>query len=328
MLAHGGRSVHAKRILRGYYDAAGRPDLTSASLPKSVLAWLATMPMLASEVIRSARSEDGTEKILVGYADGARVESVLMPDYRPDRAAGCLSTQVGCAMNCGFCATGVQGFSRNLSAGEIVEQYLHLKRASIAIGRRLSTVVLMGMGEPLLNLANVARAVDLLAGETTGHLGHRQITVSTVGPLSQLRDFVDMRLNVQLAISLHAPDEMLRGKLIPIAQKNPIAEILDLAQAHQANTGRVAIVQYCLLEGVNDSDEHAHALARLMNGRQMHVNLLTYNDTGQGYAPATPERVDRFLIILRDHRLVAHTRRSRGSDIAAACGQLRADARP
>jgi 23S rRNA (adenine2503-C2)-methyltransferase len=320
---------HACRLLRDYYENAGQvsPDL---EIPKSLRARLgADLPLFSSSVARCAASEDGTRKLLISLADGAKVESVLMPDIRDDRAAGCLSTQVGCAMACDFCATGMQGFTRNLSPGEIVEQFLHLKRVALDMGRRLHTIVLMGMGEPLLNLENVIKAIRLIADPRTGQLGWRQVTLSTVGLQSQLRQFVETKLNIQLAISLHAPDDQLRAKLIPIARAHPISPILDLAQEHQANTGRVSIIQYCLLGGVNDSDEQAHALGRLLEGRRMHLNLLSYNATGRPFAPSAPDRISRFLDIVREHRIVAHLRKSRGQDIAAACGQLRqAQSRP
>ena len=321
--------LHARRLLRQFYDAAGQMDLASPAklhhaLPKALRERIGReLPLLGTTVVDSSCADDGTTKLLVRAEDGAMVESVLMPDFRPDRAAGCLSTQVGCAMACDFCATGQQGFSRNLTAGEIVEQFLHLKHLAAQQGRRLATIVLMGMGEPLLNLANVVSAIRLIAGDDTGHLGWRQITLSTVGLVQQLREFVDLRLNVQLALSLHAPDDETRATIIPMARRYQIVDLLELAQEHQRNTGRVTIIQYCLLEQVNDSDGHATRLARLLAGRQMHVNLLSYNATGQPYRAASPERLDRFINILRDHRLVAHTRRSRGDEIAAACGQLR-----
>lgn len=323
-------AIHARRLLRWYYDSSGEVDLHRPArqhhaLPKALVACIEKdLPLSSTHVVRISEASDGTVKLLVSTHDGALVESVLMPDFRPDRAAGCISTQVGCAMACDFCATGLQGFSRNLSAGEIVEQFLHLKRDAKRLSRRLSTIVLMGMGEPLLNLENVVKAIGLMASDEAGHLGWRQITLSTVGLVPQLRQFVDLRLNVQLALSLHAPDDETRKRIIPMARRYRIADLLELAQEHQANTGRVTTIQYCLLEGVNDSDDHARALATLLAGRQMHVNLLTYNSTGQPYRASSPQRVDAFINILRDHRLVAHTRRSRGDQIAAACGQLTA----
>lgn len=317
---------HARRVLRAYHESAGQLDTSRLGLPRILREHLDSAPLMATRIDRRDVSSDGTQKLLIALADGARVESVLMPDVRPDRAAGCLSTQVGCPVGCDFCATGVQGLSRNLASGEIVEQFLHLKRLAHEAGRRLRTIVLMGMGEPLLNLANVLRAIHILAGNSTAQLGWRQITLSTVGLLPQLRQFVDARLNVQLAISLHAPEDDLRSRLIPLARRFPIAPILSLVREHQANTGRVTIIQYCLLDGVNDRDEHAIALADLLAGERMHVNLLPYNTTGRPFRASPPGRVGQFLALLRDRGVFSHVRRSRGSDIHAACGQLRTTA--
>ena len=320
--------LHAKRLLRQYYDSAAELDLASPArrdraLPKALQKRIAEeLPLFTTTLAECTQADDGTTKLLVRCPDGALVESVLMPEFRLQRAAGCLSTQVGCAMACDFCATGQQGFSRNLSAGEMVEQFLHLKRLSATHKLQLRTLVLMGMGEPLLNLENVAKAIRMIAGEQGGQIGWRHTTLSTVGLTPQLRQFVNMRLNVQLALSLHAPNDDLRGTIIPMARRYPMAELLALAEEHQRNTGRITIIQYCLMEGVNDSDECAQALAALLGERRMHVNLLTYNNTGRSYRASSPERVKGFLTILRDQHLVAHARRSRGDDIAAACGQL------
>ncbi len=316
--------IHAKRLLRAYYDQAGRPALDQVSIAHRLRdRAVAEIPLLATRVVTRSVSADGTLKLLLACPDGAQVESVLMPDYRPDRSAGCLSTQAGCAMACDFCATGVQGFTRNLTTGDIIEQYLALKAESAAVGRILRTIVLMGMGEPLLNLANVTKAIRLLAGDHTAHLGWRQITLSTVGLLPQLQQFVDLKLNVQLALSLHAPDDQLRAQLVPPARRFAIADLLALAQLHQENTGRTTVIQYCLLASVNDSPTQALALAQLLAGRRMHVNLLTYNPTGRPYQSSPPKAIDAFLGTLRSNGIVAHLRRSRGQDIAAACGQLR-----
>lgn len=316
--------IHAKRLLRAYYDQAGRPALDKISISHRLRDRVAAeIPLLTTHVASRSASADGTVKLLVACHDGAEVESVLMPDYRPDRSAGCLSTQAGCAMACDFCATGVQGFTRNLTAGEIIEQFLALKAESAIAGRILRTIVLMGMGEPLLNLTNVVKAIGLLAGDHTAHLGWRQITVSTVGLLPQLQQFVDLKLNVQLALSLHAPDDQLRAQLVPPARRFAISDLLSLAQQHQQNTGRTTVIQYCLLAGVNDSPAQALALAQLLAHRRMHVNLLTYNPTGRPYQSSSPQAIDAFLGTLRNNGIVAHLRRSRGQDISAACGQLR-----
>lgn len=316
--------VHAKKLLRLYYDSAGRPDLNQILLPVRLRERLkAEFATISSQVVRSQRAEDDTQKLLVQFADGAGVESVMMPDFREDRAAGCLSSQVGCAMGCAFCATGQQGFSRNLTPGEIVEQYLHLCQSAQTLGRRLRTIVFMGMGEPLLNLPNVLEAVRRIAADEMGHLGWRQVTVSTVGLVPQMRELIRSGLNIQLAVSLHAPDDELRARLIPVARRYPLQEILAAAQEFQDATGRIVILQYCLLENVNDSPEQATRLAELLTGHRMHVNLLSYNPTGTTYRPSPPDRVDAFVGTLRGRGVVAHVRRSRGKDIAAACGQLR-----
>jgi 23S rRNA (adenine2503-C2)-methyltransferase len=251
-----------------------------------------------------------------------------MPDFRPDRAAGCLSSQVGCAMGCDFCATTKTGFERNLTAGEMVEQFLALRREALAVGRKLQTIVFMGMGEPMLNLDHVLAAIDRLADNRLGALGWRQITVSTVGIVPGIDALTAAGLNVHLAVSLHAPDDATRAQLLPMGKRFPIADILAAADRFQASRGRPVTIQYCLLRGVNDSPDHARTLAAVLGARRMHVNLLRYNPTGLSlrgvaYAPSSDDTADAFAAILREHHLVAHFRRSRGPDIDAACGQLR-----
>ena len=251
-----------------------------------------------------------------------------MPDYHADRAAGCISSQVGCAMGCDFCATTKTGFERNLSAGEIVEQFLALRREALAGGRTLRTLVFMGMGEPMLNLDAVLTAIDRIADNRLGALGWRQITVSTVGIVPGIEALTATGLNVHLAVSLHAPDDATRARLLPMGRRFAIAEILAAADRFQASRGRPVTIQYCLLRGVNDTPEHAHALAGVLGKRRMHVNLLRYNPTGlsllgRSYEPSDDATSDAFASILHGQGLVAHHRRSRGPDIDAACGQLR-----
>jgi 23S rRNA (adenine2503-C2)-methyltransferase len=272
---------------------------------------------------------DGTTKLLLRLGDGRTVEAVLMPDFRADRAAGCLSSQVGCAMGCDFCATTKTGFERNLTAGEIVEQFVALRREAQAVGRKLQTVVFMGMGEPMLNLDAVLAAVRRLAGNDLGALGWRQITVSTVGIVPGMDALTDAGLNVHLAVSLHAPDDATRAQLLPMGRRFLIADILAAADRFQARRGRPVTIQYCLLSGVNDTPEHAHRLATVLGGRRMHVNLLRYNPTGLSlsginYGTSSDETAEAFASVLRSHNVVAHFRRSRGPDIDAACGQLKA----
>ena len=329
-VAWGAKPSHAARVLRAYYAgsgeiaAAGGPALP-AGLATRLRTELAPGPgTLAARQVAT----DGTTKLLLRLGDGRTVESVLMPDFRPDRAAGCLSSQVGCAMGCDFCATTKTGFERNLTAGEIVEQFLALRREARAAGRRLQTVVFMGMGEPLLNLDSVLAAVHRIADNSLGALGWRQVTVSTVGIVPGIDALAASGLNVNLAVSLHAPDDATRAQLLPTGKRFAIADILAAADRFQAARRSPVTIQYCLLKGVNDSAEHARTLASVLGARRMHVNLLRYNPTGLSlrglsYEPASDETAAAFVAELRTRGVVAHFRRSRGPDIDAACGQLR-----
>lgn len=330
----GFKPSHAARVLRAHYAGQGARNSPALRLPQALSQRLQAEigPSAATQVVRQI-AQDGTTKLLLRLADGRTVESVLMPDFRPDRAAGCLSSQVGCAMGCDFCATTKTGFERNLTAGEIVEQFLALRREAQAVGRKLQTVVFMGMGEPLLNLDAVLTAVRRIADNALGALGWRQITVSTVGIVPGIDTLTASGLNVQLAVSLHAPDDETRAKLLPMGRRFPLADILAAVDRFQTNRGRAVTVQYCLLSGVNDSPEHAHRLADLLGTRRLHVNLLHYNPTGLSlrgvsYAPSSEETSEAFAAILTARGLVAHFRRSRGPDIDAACGQLRRRSSP
>jgi 23S rRNA (adenine2503-C2)-methyltransferase len=329
--AWGYKPAHAARVLRMLYAGGGITDSTARRLPRG-LAERLRAEFLASTAPPAARqvAADGTTKLLLRLADGRTVESVLMPGPRADRAAGCLSSQVGCAMGCDFCASTRNGFERNLTAVEIVEQFLALRREAHAIGRRLQTVVFMGMGEPLLNLEAVLPAVHRLADNSYGGLGWRQITVSTVGIVPGIEALTATGLNIQLAVSLHAPDDATRAQLLPVGKRYPIADILAAADRFQARRGRPVTIQYCLLAGVNDSVAQARLLAELIGPRRMHLNILGYHRTGPGlrgiaYEPSSAETAGAFVEVLRSHRIVAHLRRSRGPDIDAACGQLRSD---
>ena len=324
--AHGYPASHAARLVRRCF---GRPIDPHARFPAGLDERLAAaFPGDATTEALRATSADGTTKLLLRLADGRTIESVLMPDWHPDRAAGCLSSQVGCAMACDFCATAQSGFARNLTSGEIVEQFLRLREAAAAGGRTLRTIVFMGMGEPMLNLPAVLAAVRRIADPALGSFGWRQITVSTVGLVPGIDALTRENLGINLAISLHAPDDATRADLLPMGRRHSVADVLAAADRHQAASGRVTTIQYCLLDGVNDSEAQARDLARLVRGRRFHVNLLRYNPTGlslrgRTYQPTPPERTEAFLATLRAHGAVAHLRRARGPDIDAACGQLR-----
>jgi 23S rRNA (adenine2503-C2)-methyltransferase len=332
-LAAGGfKSSHAGPLLRSYYRGDATAGSNDRRFPPALEHLLAAHEESSAAGIRARQvAADGTTKLLVRLADGRTVESVLMPGHRIDRAAGCVSSQVGCAMGCDFCTTAKAGFERNLTSGEIVGQFLALRREARATGRRLHTIVFMGMGEPMLNLKNVCAAIERLARNETGGLGFRQITVSTVGIVSGIDALAGSGLNVNLAVSLHAPDDPTRARLLPTGRRFGVLEILAAADRYQAITGRPVSIQYCLLQGVNDSVGQANDLARLLEGRRMHVNLLQYNPTGLSlrgeiYVPSSEAAMKSFLSHLKDRGVVAHVRRSRGPEIDAACGQLRQSA--
>jgi 23S rRNA (adenine2503-C2)-methyltransferase len=329
MQGQGFKATHASRVLRDIYSGDGAKVRTSARLPAGLQERMAQTFAKESAVLAMRQlAADGTCKLLLRLGDGRTVESVLMPDFHPQRASGCISSQVGCAMGCDFCATTQTGFERNLTSGEIVEQFIRLRREARSDGRVLRTIVFMGMGEPMLNLRNVLAAVRRMADPAIGALGWRQVTISTVGIVPGIDELREADLGVNLAISLHAPDDATRADLLPMGKRFDVGEVLAAADRYQASSGRITTIQYCLLDGVNDSLPQARDLARLLSGRNMHVNLLRYNPTGlslrgRSYAPSSMEQTEAFLAELRTHRVVAHLRRARGPDIDAACGQLR-----
>ncbi|WP_395751374.1 23S rRNA (adenine(2503)-C(2))-methyltransferase RlmN [Prosthecobacter sp.] len=331
MEEQGFKAGHAARVLRDLLEVHGdkrgpRPGmLLPAELKEKLRGAFANEA--ASLAMRQV-SEDGTTKLLLRMQDGRTVESVLMPDYHAERAAGCISSQVGCAMGCDFCATTQTGFERNLTSGEIVEQFIQLRREARAGGRTLRTIVFMGMGEPMLNLKNVLAAVRRIADPKLGAFGWRQITISTVGIVPGIDELREANLGVHLALSLHAPDDATRADLLPMGKRFDVEDVLAAVDRYQESSGRITTIQYCLLDGVNDSLAQARDLSRLLDGRRMHVNLLRYNATGlslrgRTYAPSCVEKTEAFLTELRAHGTVAHLRRARGPDIDAACGQLR-----
>lgn len=264
------------------------------------------------------RSRDGTIKCLLALQDEQIIECVLLP-YE-DRVSVCLSTQVGCAMGCRFCATAQGGFTRHLTAGEIVDQLLHLQRLS---ERRISHVALMGMGEPLLNLENVLRAIRLMHDEVG--IGMRRITLSTVGIVPKIHMLADQNLPITLAISLHAPDDETRARIMPVTRKWKVAELLEAARYYFERTGRRVTFEYLLLREVNDTPRHAHMLAERLRGIPCLVNLIPFNyvPTPENFQRPEPERVQAFRQILERAGVSVTQRVERGHDIDAACGQLR-----
>lgn len=298
--------------------AAGYDAMTD--LPKALRARLGErLPVRPSTIVGSHDSDDGTRKLLVGLPDGERVECVLIPE-EPRRTV-CISTQVGCGVGCVFCASGDDGVVRNLDAGEIVAQVLH---ARDAWGERPTNVVVMGMGEPLHNVPALVHALRIIQDPEGLDLGARRITVSTSGPRRGFDEFLAQGLKVKLAISLHAPTDDLRRELVPRGGTGSIAELRGMADRWFEATGRDVTFEYVLMDGVNDRDQDARALARL-GGAHRNVNVIPMNPVP--FAPdlraPAPERIERFLAILRRAGVVVHARRQRGDDVAAACGQLR-----
>jgi 23S rRNA (adenine2503-C2)-methyltransferase len=320
----GHNPIHASRLLREYYGAGGRLAIEQLPIARALREDLARPNrLLRSRVIARHQSTDGTIKLLIELIDGHTVEAVLMPSHRADRSAGCVSSQVGCAMGCDFCASTKNGLSRDLTDGEIVEQYLHLRDESNRQARRLVSIVFMGMGEPMHNLDAVIPAIRRIADPSIGALGWRHVTVSTVGIVPGIERLAESDMGVHLAVSLHAPDDQTRQRLIPTARRYRVADILDAARRYQERSGRITTIEYCLLAGVNDSIEQATQLGELLRGLRMHVNLIPHNPIGSKYARPSIDAVRAFTCALVDRGAVVHVRRPRGDDVNAACGQLR-----
>jgi len=294
-------------------------------------------------VVRSEQhsKDDRTRKILLALADGKLVESVLML-YPPlgegsSRATVCVSSQAGCAYGCTFCATGQMGFDRHLSAGEIVAQVLFFARELRSAPWRaaglpnskpidhITNIVLMGMGEPLHNYDNVLQALRILNSRQGFNLGARHMTVSTVGLVPAIRRLSQESLQINLAISLHAPTDELRSQTMPVNRKYPLKDLLAACQDYITATGRQVTFEYVLLAGVNDTPTHAEQLAQLLAPLKQfaHVNCIPVNVTAASYRPPQPQAIRLFRSILRQHGVSNTVRAERGDDIAAACGQLR-----
>ncbi|HAZ61867.1 MAG TPA: 23S rRNA (adenine(2503)-C(2))-methyltransferase RlmN [Gammaproteobacteria bacterium] len=278
----------------------------------------------APEVVLDHLSADGTRKWVMQVDAGNRVETVFIPE--PDRGTLCVSSQVGCAMACGFCATATQGFSRNLSTAEIIGQ---VWRAAEALehhphdNRRITNVVMMGMGEPLMNFDNVVRAMDLMMDDCAYGLARKRVTLSTAGIVPAIDRLREVS-GVSLAVSLHATDDALRDRLMPINRTYPIAELLAACRRYATlDPHRSITFEYVMLDGVNDSPAHARALARLLRGMPAKVNLIPFNPfAGAGFRRSPQPVIDAFREVLRALGLICITRRTRGDDIDAACGQL------
>ncbi len=325
-LARGEKAFRATQVLKWLHQYGVTHFDEMTNLGKALRAKLAEHAEIrAPEVVIDQVSADGTHKWLLRLDSGNSVEAVFIPER--GRGTLCVSSQVGCALACSFCSTGRQGFNRNLSVAEIIGQ---VWVANKALGRDpkgeriISNVVLMGMGEPLLNFDNVVKAMDLMMDDFAYGLSKRRVTLSTSGVVPALEK-LKQTSDVALALSLHAPNDKLRDELVPLNKKYPIREVLDACTRYigSLDSRRKITVEYVMLDGVNDADRHARELVKVLRGVPAKVNLIPFNPFPETqYRRSTPERIDRFRDILQQGGLITITRKTRGDDIDAACGQL------
>jgi 23S rRNA (adenine2503-C2)-methyltransferase len=322
----GEKPYRADQVMNWIYRR-GMADFESMSnIGKDLRARLAEHFVIQPpELITEQVSADGTRKWVLKAGEGQAIETVFIPE--DDRGTLCISSQVGCAMDCSFCSTGAQGFSRNLSTAEIIAQVWFAAKSlggDFQNERIISNVVFMGMGEPLANYGEVLPAVRILLDDHGFGLSKRRVTVSTSGLvpfMERLREDVDCAL----AVSLHAPNDELRNELVPINKKYPIAELMDICKRYTEGKDRKShiVYEYVMLDGVNDSPQHARQLAKLLVGLPAKVNLIPFNPFPKsGYTRSPAERIRAFSDILRAKDIVTTTRKTRGDDIDAACGQL------
>src|SRR5947209_16682767 len=343
LVERGEPPFRAKQIFNWLYKHLVTDFAQMTNLPQPLRNRLSEEASIGPMIVRSElhSKDDRTRKILLELDDGKLIESVLMlyPSIGESsaRATVCVSSQAGCAYGCTFCATGQMGFDRHLSAGEIVAQALYFARELrkepwAARGlpgskpiERITNIVLMGMGEPLHNYDNVLRALRILNSAEGFNLGARHMTVSTVGLVPAIQKLSQESLQVNLAISLHAPTDKLRGQTMPVNRKYPLKELIAACQDYIAATGRQVTFEYVLLAGVNDTPEYAHLLGELLAplGQYAHVNCIPVNATSASYRPPGPDAIRAFRNILFEHGISNSVRAERGDDIAAACGQLR-----
>jgi 23S rRNA (adenine2503-C2)-methyltransferase len=307
--------IHKRKV----FNPAEWTDL-SKTLREQLMAELVVAP---PRMIREDISEkDGTRKYLWMLADGETLETVLL--NHGNRATACLSTQVGCALGCTFCATGRGGFTRNMTAGEIVGQFLAMEAR---LGKDIGNIVFMGMGEPLLNLDNVIRAVEMLNHPRMRELGIRHMTISTAGITEGIDRLAELNLGVGLSVSLHAPTDELRSRLMPVNRRIPLARLMESLRSYQEKTGDRVTFEYLLIRDVNDNSDQAYELGMLLEDFKCFVNLIPYNPVeGLPYRRSTPGRVKEFRKILDTLGIENEARVEKGTDIDAACGQLRGKA--
>lgn len=316
-------AFRAKQILEGIYKHHYADFSAFGNIPNSLKTEMETNflidPIVSSESVESRDKK--TIKYLFEVQQGNRIETVLMK--YSDRKTVCVSTQVGCPMGCVFCATGQMGFTRNLSAGEILGQILFVMRTLEADGEKLSNIVYMGMGEPFLNYPAVMRSIATLTDPDLFNFGARRITISTVGILPKMKEFTELDSQVNLAVSLHAPENELRSQLVPANRMNPLKSLIAACKEYTDKTRRRITFEYALIDGVNDSENQAKQLISLIKGMLCHVNLIALNPSKEYPMPgSSQERVNAFAKILTDYGIPCSIRMRRGIEISAGCGQL------
>jgi len=320
-------AYRARQVFEWAYRHLAADYAAMTTLPAALRADLdATLPVTTLATVRELTADDGdTIKTLYRTGDGQLVETVLM--LYPERATVCVSCQVGCAVGCAFCATGLGGLTRNLSAGEMVAQVVGAARRARELGRTLTNIVMMGMGEPLHNYAATMKMVAILHDPHGLNFGARRITISTSGVVPRIDALAAEPYQLNLAVSLHAPNDVLRDRLVPLNRRYPIGELLAACRRYGDKTGRRVSFEYALMAGINDGDEIAEELAALLRGSGIlcHVNVIPLNPVDVlPYERPDPAGIERFAGILRAGGIPTTVRYSRGLDIAAACGQLRA----
>jgi len=327
-----GQPSYRGRQLYNWMYAKGVTDFAEmSSLPQSFREELSEAATAKSfQVVTQSQSADGTVKALFELPSGEQAEMVLIPDIdergEAQRLTVCVSSQVGCAMGCTFCATGMLGFRENIPAGAIYDQVWHMNEvAQERFGKPVTNVVYMGMGEPMLNYDGVLKSIDLLTDEDTLNLSIHRITVSTVGLARRIRDLADDGFRSHLAVSLHAPDNETRSEIMPIneAEKTSLSALKEALQYYHDQTGRPVTYEYCLFHGVNDSVADAKRLATVTRWIPSKVNIIMYNPVdGLNYERTPEDELDAFVQALVEEGVTVTVRRSRGQDIDAACGQL------
>jgi 23S rRNA (adenine2503-C2)-methyltransferase len=319
---HDQPKMRARQLHRWIISGRAESFAQMTDLPRDLRAALsAEFTPLGTSITRHLEASDGTHKLLLRMPDGQLIECVLIQEA--GRHTACISTQVGCGMGCVFCASGLDGVARNLTTAEILEQLIRLRNL-LPAEQRLTHIVVMGMGEPLANLDNLLEALEVAGAKDGLGIGARHITISTVGLPVKIRRLADLGKQYHLAVSLHAPNDQLRTRIVPTNDKTGLDAILAAADYFFEKTGRQVTFEYVVLGGVNDAPEQARELAQLLSGRHAHVNLIPFNDVpGLPYRRPAENSLSAFIDVLRRAGISVKVRKRKGSEIDAACGQLR-----